>query len=183
MSSLGTLVPKRACFVLCKKASSLLRSDTYRFLVVLWFNITHISHTKLHSETTRLTHPYKYILTPLVMWSQQLSTLHWIIHWYQKVMFHDVFSFQKLLICSSRIEDTDTSNTYGKEGGLSYEYELGCFWTFNFCFLTVQKKQVMTSPLFWTWDFSLNKNQLFLRKYFMPTSSKLRRFHWMCLTF
>ena len=34
----------------------------------------------------------------------------------------------------------------------------------EFLFLTVQKKQVMMSPLFWTWDLSLNRNQLFFEK-------------------
>ena len=34
----------------------------------------------------------------------------------------------------------------------------------EFLFLTVQKKQVMTSPLFWTWDLSPNRNQLFFEK-------------------
>ena len=53
----------------------------------------------------------------------------------------------------------------------------------NFCFLTVQEKQVMMSTLFQIWDLSTNRNLLFfLRKYYIPTSSKLRRFHWMYRT-
>ena len=36
--------------VLCNKASSLMRSDTYGFLLVLWFDITHThAHTKTYS--------------------------------------------------------------------------------------------------------------------------------------
>ena len=53
-------------------------------------------------------------------------------------------------------------NTGKGGGGESSNYEPGCFWIF--CFLTVQKKQVKTSILFWTWDLSRNRNQLFFEK-------------------
>ena len=62
MSSLGTLVPERPCYVF--------HTYTQRYTA--------------YSGTNRLTHPYKCILTPPAMCSQQLSVLHWIIHWYQK---------------------------------------------------------------------------------------------------
>ena len=67
-----------------------------------------VSHTyrqryTAHSGTSRLTQPDKYILTPSAMYSQQLSVLHWIIHWYQKLTFQNVFSFKKLLTCRSCI--------------------------------------------------------------------------------
>ena len=39
-------------------------------------------------------------------------------------------------------------------------YESSCFRNFV-CFLIVQKKQAVTSPLFWIWDLSLHRNQLF----------------------
>ena len=58
---------------------------------------------RAHSGTSRLTHPYKYILTPPAKHSQQLSVLHWIIHWYQKSTFHNVFCFKKLHTCRSCI--------------------------------------------------------------------------------
>ena len=48
------------------QASSLLRSETCGFLLVLWFGITQ-AHTHRHTAHTgadRLTHPYKYTLTP-----------------------------------------------------------------------------------------------------------------------
>ena len=35
---------------------------------------------------------------------------------------------------------------------------------FEFLFLTLQEKQVMRLPLFWTWDLSLNRNQLLFEK-------------------
>ena len=36
------------------------------------------THTKTHSGASRLTHLYKYIFTPPVMYSQPLSLLHWM---------------------------------------------------------------------------------------------------------
>ena len=38
--------------------------------------ITPLWHSTAHSEASRLTHPYKYILTPPVMCSQQVPLLH-----------------------------------------------------------------------------------------------------------
>ena len=54
---------------------------------------------------------------------------------------------------------------------------------FEFSCLTVHEKQVITSTLFWTWDLSRNRNQLFFMRKYMLTSSKLRWFHWMYLNF
>ena len=42
---------------------------------LIWY---HIHKHTVHSEGSRLTHPYKYILTPPVVCSQQLSVLHWL---------------------------------------------------------------------------------------------------------
>ena len=39
---------------------------------------THKQGHTAHTGANRLTHPYKYILTPPVMCSQQLSVLHWM---------------------------------------------------------------------------------------------------------
>ena len=75
---------------------------------LIWYH----THTQTHTPQThtartgasRMTYPYKYIFTPPVMCSQQLSLLHkWIIHWYQKFSFHNVFSFQRLLTCKSHL--------------------------------------------------------------------------------
>ena len=62
--------------VLCNKASSLLRSDTYNL-----GQIHLISHTKTHKYTQHTqgpaqTHPYKYVFIPPVICSQQLHFLH-----------------------------------------------------------------------------------------------------------
>ena len=131
MSSLGTLVPERPCYVF--------HTYTQRYTA--------------YSGTNRLTHPYKCILTPPAMCSQQLSVLHWIIHWYQKITFHNVFSFKKLLVQSVYLfircnktkfflrntNNTDKNsvnqqNTHTKHlekdntGNEGSNYEPGCFW-------------------------------------------------------
>ena len=82
MLSLGTLYQKDLDCVLCNKASSLLRSDTWcGFLLVFWFDITH-THTHIDTQHTqggsRLTDLYEYIFTLPAMSSQQLSLLHWM---------------------------------------------------------------------------------------------------------
>ena len=95
MSSLGTLVPGGPWCLFYATLSSLLKADTkYGCLLVPWLSITHTHihthtqthththtnthHTKTHSRASRLTHLYKYIFTPPVMCSQQLSLLHWM---------------------------------------------------------------------------------------------------------
>ena len=90
--------------VLCNKASSLLRSNIYNL-----GQIYLISHTQTHTSNSgacRLTHSYKCIFTLPVFCSQLVPLLHsmikWIIHWYQKITFHNVVSFQKF-ICKSHI--------------------------------------------------------------------------------
>ena len=35
--------------------------------------------------------------------SSCLNYIEWIIHWYQKFTFHNVFSFQKLFTCKSHV--------------------------------------------------------------------------------
>ena len=46
----------------------------------------------------------------------------------------------------------------------------------NFCFLTVQEKQVMTSTLFWTWDLWRNRNQLgFFEKILYANELKVKK--------
>ena len=80
MSSLGTLVPEGPCCVFYATRRQV-RSDTScGFLLVLWFNITHTrTHARTHAHiqskqgSYRLTHPDKYISTPPVLFSHQLS--------------------------------------------------------------------------------------------------------------
>ena len=110
MLSLGTLVPEAPWCVFYATSCQVYRGLTHTaysgdtLLVtgtVTWYQ----THTQTHTDpgAGRLTHLYNYILTPLVMCSQQLLLLHWmikwIIHWYQKFTFHNVFSFQKLFAC------------------------------------------------------------------------------------
>ena len=78
--------------VLCNKVSRLLRSE-------FWFDITQtLAHKQRHtghSETSRLTHLYKYIFTPAIMCSQQLPLLHWITQWHQNFTLIDSSLFMK----------------------------------------------------------------------------------------
>ena len=99
--------------VLYKKAIALCtcRFDTYDIAfastLIISLSITHThTHTHTHTQhtgTNRLTH--KYILTPPVMCSRQLSLLHLInLLLILKGYFTEVdniFTFQELLTCSS----------------------------------------------------------------------------------
>ena len=70
-----------------------------------WFLAsTPILYHKKHKAQTgvnRLTHQYKYTLTPRVRCSKQLSVLHWmnnlLISKIYLTEFHNVVAFQKLL--------------------------------------------------------------------------------------
>ena len=62
----------------------------------------HTQRHKAHSEASRLIHPlihpYKYIfkfIPPVMSFSSYLYYIEWLIHWYEKFTFHNVFSFQK----------------------------------------------------------------------------------------
>ena len=78
MSNLSTLVPEGPCCVFhAKRCQGYWVWQILWFLLAFYFDITH-PHIKTHSWTNRLTHPYKYILTPPVMCSQQLFVLHWL---------------------------------------------------------------------------------------------------------
>ena len=130
-------------------------------------------------KTETLTHLYKYILTPPATCSQKLSVLHWIIHWYQKFTFHNVTLFKNyslvevvylfircnktnFFLWNTNNTDINSANqenihTYThfkhlrkdniRKGGSNYDSV--CLWIFVYL-LKVQKKQVMTLPLFWT---------------------------------
>ena len=47
------------------------------FLLVVWFDIIHTQRRTAHTGVNILTQSCKYILSPPVMCSQQLSVLHW----------------------------------------------------------------------------------------------------------
>ena len=102
MSTLRTLM-----WVLCIKASSLLRCDTWCFfLLVLWFDITHAStqtHTErdtAHPGASRLT-----IYTLTALCSQQLSLLYWIKNSLISLIYFPqcVFFSKKIFTCKSHI--------------------------------------------------------------------------------
>ena len=81
MSSLSTLVPEGPWDVFYATRHQVYRGLTHNvFLMLLWFDMLH-PHTNTqthtaHSETSRLTHSYKYIFTPPVICSRQLLLLH-----------------------------------------------------------------------------------------------------------
>ena len=97
---------------------NLIHNEIWYIVFLLWFENTHThkhTHTHTHTNTyihtqrhtahsgaSRLIHPlippYKYIFkfTLLVMsFSSYLYYIEWLIHWYEKFTFHNVFSFKK----------------------------------------------------------------------------------------
>ena len=80
-SSLGTLVQEGPCFVFYATRHQVYWGLTHNMVFDLYLDLK--SHTRTNKDTphagiNRLTHPHKYILTPLIMWLQQLSVLHWM---------------------------------------------------------------------------------------------------------
>ena len=73
MFSISTLVPEGPC-CLYNKALNLLRSYTYSFTKTRW-------------EAKKLTHPYKYITSPVSCNSSYMHYIEWIIYQYQKLTF------------------------------------------------------------------------------------------------
>ena len=85
------------------------------FFALIWkctYTQTHThTHTHTHIHTQRhtahsgasrlihpLIHPYKYIFKftlPVMSFGSYLYYIEWLIHWYQKFTFRNVFSFQK----------------------------------------------------------------------------------------
>ena len=63
--------------VLCNKASSLLRSDTCGFLLVLWFDIKHTHNTAQHIQGPVDWHSYKYLYTTYVL----TAAIYYINKW------------------------------------------------------------------------------------------------------
>ena len=108
MSGLCTLVPEGPWCVFYVTRRQVYWGLTH--VVVFYWYSDLISRTQTHtahSGASRLTHSYKYIFTPPAICSQQLPLLNlmikWIIHWCQKFIFQNVFSFQKLFTCKSHI--------------------------------------------------------------------------------
>ena len=114
--SFGTLVPRylwylAACFM--QQGFSLLRSNAWRgcLLVLIWYlSRTHTQQThKTHTQEPidRLTRSHKYILTPSVMCSWQLSVLPWMNNLLLSKLyiteFFNVFAFQKSLTYRNHI--------------------------------------------------------------------------------
>ena len=70
----------------------------FLWLEYFWSDITHMQTHTTHSESNRLTQPYKYILTPPAMCSQQLSVLHWM----NNSLISKIYFPQCLFVCGSR---------------------------------------------------------------------------------
>ena len=82
MLGLGNLVPEKPWCVFCA-----IRRQVYWGLIhnvfltgtLIWYHTRTNTHRHItHWGAKRLTHPYKYIFTPLVLCSQQLCLLQWM---------------------------------------------------------------------------------------------------------
>ena len=103
MFSLGTSAPEGPWCVFYSQRCQVYWGLTYNVVFYWYSDLISDTNTCSTLRDSRLTLPYECIFTILVMCSQQLLLLHymikWIIHWYQKFTFHNVFSFQKLFTC------------------------------------------------------------------------------------
>ena len=78
-----------------------------------WYSnlISHIHKCRhIHKDTQHTkgpvdlhTHVNIYLHYLLCAHSSYLYYTEWIIHWYQKITFHDVFSFQQLFTCKGHL--------------------------------------------------------------------------------
>ena len=114
------------------------------------------------------------VLTPVTDIKKLLSTMSFLLKNYPVVesVYLSIrynktkFFLQIILIKMVQINKTHThTHTHRPNTQRKIILERGWVqpWTWmllNFCFFTVQEKQVMTSTLFWTWDLSRNRNQL-----------------------
>ena len=104
MLSLGNLVPEGPCCVFFMQQGDKFTEGLNLeccFFLVLSFGIIHTqTHTQRYTEqwgASRLTQPYKYILTQPVMYSQQLSVLHRMNKWLiSKIHFPQCLFFSKI---------------------------------------------------------------------------------------
>ena len=74
-------------------------------MLVLWFDITK-THTHKQKDTRYTQGPVDwhihiniYLHYLLCVHNSYLYYIEWVIHWYQKFTFHNVFSFQKSFTC------------------------------------------------------------------------------------
>ena len=110
ISSLGTFVPEgRWCVFYATRRQVYWRLTHNKILC--WYSDL-ISHTQTHTRTKThntlrgqwlQTHTNPYVHQLLYAHSSYLSYTEWIIHWYRKFTFHNVFSFKKLFTCKCHI--------------------------------------------------------------------------------
>ena len=114
------------------------------------------------------------VLTPVTDIKKLLSTMSFLLKNYPVVesVYLSIrynktkFFLQIQLIKMVQINKTHThTHTHRPNTQRKIILERGWVqpWTWkllNFCFFTVQEKQVMMSTLFWTWNLSRNRNQL-----------------------
>ena len=73
---------------------------------MIWYHThthTHKQWHTVHTGANRLTYPYKYILTPPVMYSHQLAALHWITFWCQQFTLRSCKIFKNYWLVESHI--------------------------------------------------------------------------------
>ena len=98
----ATEVPKRI-FMMFFMQQGIKFTEVWHTIFCLYSGLISHTNTQTHKDieptqgASRLTHPYKYVLTPPAC--SHNSYLISIIHWYQKWTFHKVFSFQTLFTC------------------------------------------------------------------------------------
>ena len=109
MPNLGTLVPQGpwCAFYVTRRQVYWGLKPVFFSGTLIWCH-THINTHKqtqrhtAHSGASRLTHPYKYIFTSPIMWSQQLSLLHWMNNsLILNIYFPRCLFFSKLFTCKS----------------------------------------------------------------------------------
>ena len=131
---------------------------------LIWYRTHTYTYVHTHkdtqpSQTNRPTQPYKYILTPSATCSQKLSVLHWIFDWYYSLV-GVVYLFIKCIKTKFFLRNTNNTDKNGvnKQNTHTKPLEKGntgkrdgvptMSLAVSDLFFTVQKMQVMTSPLF-----------------------------------
>ena len=105
MSSLGTLVPKEPWSVFYAKRRQVYWGLTHHVVFCRYSDLISNTHKDTHKDTQHIqgpvdlhTHIYRYLQHLLWAHSNYLHYTEWIIYWYQKITFYDVFSFQRLFV-------------------------------------------------------------------------------------
>ena len=100
LPSLANLVPEAPCSMFSATRLQVYRRYVADDMVFANTLIWYYAHKQRHTENTwinRLTHIYKYILTPPVTCMQQLLVWHWMTNLLIRTYFtkvHNVFTFQ-----------------------------------------------------------------------------------------